>query len=153
MGYGLPAAIGIKANHPNKTVVCVTGDGSFQMNFHEIATALEQGMDIKILLLNNDTLSLVRQLQYFSSDKRYSGVDFTANPDFVRLVKAYPNTEAYAIYSMDDVDHVLEKALNNGKLTLIDCHVSNQELVYPVASPKVGLNAMQYLDDETISLN
>src|SRR5699024_1160710 len=105
---------------------------------------IENDLDIKIVLFNNQTLSLVKQLQYFHTDKRYSQIDFTANPDFVKLIKAYPNTEAYRIEKTEDVDEVLEKALNNGKLTLIECIVSNDELVYPVASPQVGIQEMSY---------
>lgn len=151
MGYGLPAAIGVKMNHRDKTVINIAGDGSFQMNFSEIATAIEQDLDIKILLFNNHSLSLVKQLQYFAADKRYSGVQFTANPDFVKLVKAYPNAEAYRVERMDQVDDILEKSLNNGKLTLIECIVSNEEIVYPVASPQKGLKEMSYIDDEKIN--
>lgn len=129
MGYGLPAAIGVKMNHRDKTVINIAGDGSFQMNLPEIATAIEQNLDIKILLFNNHSLSLVRQLQYFGINKRYSGVQFTSNPDFVKLVKAYPNTKAYRVERIDQVDEVLKRSLHNGKLTLIECMVSNEEIV------------------------
>lgn len=149
MGYGLSAAIGVAMNNDN-LVINVAGDGSFQMNFAEIATAVEQNLPIKVLLFNNHSLSLVKQLQYFATNKRYSGIDFVANPDFVKLVLAYPNTEAYRIESNDQIDEVLDKALHNNKFTLIECMVSNEELVYPVASPSKGIIEMTYLNDEVI---
>ncbi len=150
MGYGFPAAVGAQMMNPDRLVVNVAGDGSFQMNMAEIGTAIEQNLPIKLLLFNNTSLSLVRQLQYFGTNKRYSGIDFTSNPDFCKLVEAYPNTEAYRIESPDQIDEVFDKALNNGKFTLIECIVSNEERVYPVACPVNGLNKMNYLDDVEI---
>lgn len=150
MGYGLPAAIGVKENNKDALVINVAGDGSFQMNFQEIATALEHGLDIKILLFNNSSLSLVRQLQYFSQNKRYSGIQFTCNPDFCKLVQAYPDTATYRVETPEELDSILEEALTNGKLTLIECIVSNEERVYPVANPALGIGHMKYLDDEDI---
>lgn len=150
MGYGFPAAVGAQMMNPDRLVVNVAGDGSFQMNMAEIGTAIEQNLPIKLLLFNNTSLSLVRQLQYFGTNKRYSGIDFTSNPDFCKLVEAYPNTEAYRIESPDQIDEVFDKSLNNGKFTLIECIVSNEERVYPVACPVNGLNKMNYLDDVEI---
>ena len=150
MGYGLPAAIGAAMENPGKPVVNIAGDGSFQMNMGEIGTAVEQGLPIKLLLFNNRSLSLVRQLQYFGAGKRYSGIDFTCNPDFCKLVEAYPDTETYRIERPDQVEDVLKTALANDKFTLIECIVSNEERVYPVACPTNGLNKMNYLDDVEI---
>lgn len=150
MGYGFPAAIGASMMNPDRLVVNIAGDGSFQMNMAEIGTAIEQELPIKIILFNNKSLSLVRQLQYFATNRRYSGIDFTKNPDFCKLVLSYPGTEAYRIESPDQVDEVFDKALNNGKFTLIECIVSNEERVYPVACPVNGINKMNYLDDVEI---
>lgn len=150
MGYGFPASIGASMMNQDRLVVNVAGDGSFQMNMAEIGTAIEQGRPIKVLLFNNTSLSLVRQLQYFGTNKRYSGIDFFKNPDFCKLVLAYPDTEAYRIESPDQIDEVFDKALHNGKFTLIECMVSNEERVYPVACPVSGLNKMNYLDDVEI---
>jgi acetolactate synthase-1/2/3 large subunit len=148
MGYGLPAAVGAKFAKPESLVIAVTGDGSFQMNMAEIATATAHDLDIKILLFNNSYLSLVRQLQYFACDKRYSGVSLKGNPDFVKLVESYPNTEAYRITKVEEIDEVLNKALYNGKLTLIECVVSCEELVYPVVLQNKGLDEMiQYTEE------
>lgn len=147
MGYGLPAAIGIALENRDHTVINVTGDGSLQMNFAEIATAVEHDLPIKLLLFNNSSLNLVRQLQYFSTDKRYSGIDFTKNPDFCKIVEAYEDTETYRIYKNDQIDSVLDRALNNGKFTLIEIDADPEDLVYPVASPVEGIRTLSYLDE------
>ena len=89
MGFGLPAALGIGVNDKNKKIIVISGDGSFQMNFAELATASEQDLNLKIFLFNNSSLSLVKQLQYFSQNKRYSGIKFKKNPDFCKLATAY----------------------------------------------------------------
>ncbi len=142
MGYGVPAAVGAQMGAPDQLVVSVSGDGSFQMNFAEIATAVEQGAKIKMLLFNNSTLSLVRQLQHFQCDKRYNGITFTGNPDFVQLATAYPGVVGYRITKNEDVERVMEEALSNGKITLIECVVSNEEMVYPVVPSGCGLADM-----------
>lgn len=147
MGYGLPAAIGIALENRDHTVINVCGDGSLQMNFAEIATAVEHDLPIKLLLFNNSSLNLVRQLQYFSTEKRYSGIDFTKNPDFCKIVEAYEDTETFRIYKNDQIDSVLDRALNNGKFTLIEIDADPEDLVYPVASPVEGIRTLSYLDE------
>lgn len=149
MGFGLPAAVGVAKSNPDETVINIAGDGSIQMNFAEIATALEHDLPIKLVLFDNSSLNLVRQLQHFST-KRYSGVDFTCNPDFQKLVKSYPNTEVYEIKTVDEVDDIIKKALNNGKFTLIEIKTNTSEIVYPVASAKVGLKKLDYIDGKEI---
>ncbi|QQK08663.1 biosynthetic-type acetolactate synthase large subunit [Miniphocaeibacter halophilus] len=150
MGYGLPAAIGVAKANPDATVINICGDGSLQMNFAEIATALEQNLPIKLFLFNNSSLNLVRQLQYFGSNKRYSGIEFTCNPDFCKLVKSYPNTEAYRIDDISQIDDVINKALNNGKFTLVEVNTQTTEIVYPVASARLGVKKLDYFDGEEI---
>lgn len=152
MGYGLPAAVGAAVANPETMVINIAGDGSFQMNLTEIATALEQNLKIKIILFNNSSLSLVRQLQYFANDKRYNAIEFTSNPDFVKLVQAYPGTEAYRIEKPEEIDEILEKTLSNDKLTLVECIVSNEERVYPVASAAEGIGVITCHGDKVIRL-
>jgi acetolactate synthase-1/2/3 large subunit len=89
MGYGFPAAVGAQMAKPGAAVVCITGDGSFQMTMNELATAKEQGLPIKVLIFNNSCLGLVRQLQHFYCDGRQTAVEMTGNPDFVKLAGAY----------------------------------------------------------------
>jgi len=141
MGYGFPAAIGAQMADPKAKVVCITGDGSFQMNLNELATAKEQGLPIKILLFNNNCLGLVRQLQHFYCDKRQMAVDMTGNPDFVKLAEAY-GIPGYRISHSSEIDGVLEEALNNGKLSIIECMINHEEFVYPTVLAGKGLDEM-----------
>ncbi|WP_100065537.1 biosynthetic-type acetolactate synthase large subunit [Miniphocaeibacter massiliensis] len=150
MGYGLPASIGVAKANPDEIVINVCGDGSLQMNFAEIATALEQNLPIKVFLFNNSSLNLVRQLQYFSSNKRYSGIEFTCNPDFCKLVESYPNTEAYKINDISEIDEIIDKALNNNKFTLVEINTQTTEIVYPVASAKIGIKKLDYFGGKEI---
>ncbi|HHX50925.1 MAG TPA: biosynthetic-type acetolactate synthase large subunit [Clostridia bacterium] len=142
MGYGFPAAIGAQLAAPEATVIAVTGDGSFQMHMAELGTAVENNLPVKILLFNNQNLGMVRQLQHFYTDRRYTGVDFTGNPDFVHLAGAYRNAVGLRISEPGQVEEVLEEALGNGKLTLIECIISEKELVYPVVPNDKGLDEM-----------
>jgi len=142
MGYGLPAAVGAQLAAPDSLVVTVTGDGSFQMNMAELGTATEQKLPLKIILLNNSHLCLVKQLQYFNSGQRYSGVCFTGNPDFVKLATSYSGAVGLRIEKPEDVEPVLKEALSNGKLTLIDCRISDEDLVYPVVPNNGALDEM-----------
>ncbi len=141
MGYGLPAAVGAQMADPEALVCCVTGDGSFQMNLPEMATAMEQGLPIKIILMNNSALSLVKQLQHFQCGERYCSIDFTANPDFGMLARAY-GVEALKIETNEEIEPVLRQALENGKMTLVECMVSAREMVYPFVPGKKGLDEM-----------
>lgn len=142
MGYGVPAAVGAQMAAPQATVVAVTGDGCFQMNMAELGTAVENQLPLKILLFNNSYLGMVRQLQHFFVEERYSGVKFTGNPDFVHLAKSYRDACGYRITKPEEVEPVLREALDNGKLTLIECVISDEELVYPVVPNDKGLDQM-----------
>ncbi len=142
MGYGFPAAIGAQYGKRDNTVIAVTGDGSFQMHQAELATAMEQQLPVKILLFNNNTLGMVRQLQHFYCEKRFNAVDFTCNPDFIMLAKCY-GAEGYRITEKDQVKEVLREALDNGKLTIIECVVPPENLVYPFVLNNKGLDEME----------
>ena len=152
MGFGLPAALGIGVNDKNKKIIVISGDGSFQMNFAELATASEQDLNLKIFLFNNSSLSLVKQLQYFSQNKRYSGIKFKKNPDFCKLATAYPGVNAFKINSPKEIDKVLKEAFSTEGTVLVECVVSNEEKVYPVANSSKGIEEMIYLNDEIIKL-
>lgn len=141
MGYGFPAAVGAQMAKPGAAVVCITGDGSFQMTMNELATAKEQGLPIKVLIFNNSCLGLVRQLQHFYCDGRQTAVEMTGNPDFVKLAGAY-GIEGFRISHPSEIDGVLEEVLHNGKLSLVDCVINCEELVYPTVLAGKGLNEM-----------
>lgn len=141
MGYGFPAAIGAQLARPESLVVAITGDGSFQMNLPELGTASEQKLPIKVLIINNQMLGMVKQLQHFYNNRVYAGVEFGVVPDFIRLAEAY-GAAGYRITSRQDIVPVLTEALHNGKLTLIDCQISPDDMVYPIVLAGQGLNEM-----------
>ncbi|NLW07634.1 MAG: biosynthetic-type acetolactate synthase large subunit [Clostridia bacterium] len=134
MGYGLPAAIGAALARPDKQVWLVTGEGSLQMHMAELATAREQGLAIKILLFNNNCLGMVRQLQHDYYQGRYTAVKFSGNPDFVRLAECY-GAAALRISKPEEVVPALAEAMQNDRLTLIECLVSEEEMVNTMAPP------------------
>ncbi|NLT95084.1 MAG: biosynthetic-type acetolactate synthase large subunit [Clostridia bacterium] len=143
MGYGIPAAIGAQLAHPEKTVVVITGDGSFQMGMPELGTIAELNLPIKIIIFNNGTLGMVRQLQHHYCNKRYTGVFFKKTVDFMHLAKAY-GAEGYRIESADEVPKVFKEALENNKFTIIECPIAQEDLVLPIVLAGDGLEKMVF---------
>jgi len=131
MGYGIPAALGAQVAMPERLVVTVTGDGSFQMGMPELGTIAELGLPIKIVLFNNQTLGMVRQLQYDYCGGRYAGVYFKKTIDFMHLAKAY-GAESYRIEDEKEAAAIFKEAFSNKKLTLIECPIDRDELVRPI---------------------
>ncbi|MFZ5967371.1 MAG: biosynthetic-type acetolactate synthase large subunit [Bacillota bacterium] len=143
MGYGIPAALGVQIAKPDTLTVVITGDGSFQMGMSELGTIAELGLPIKILVFNNQILGMVRQLQYYYSNKRYSGVQFQKPVDFVTLGKAF-GAEGYRITNTADAPKILQEALSNNKFTIIECPISADDLVSPVVLAGKGLEEMTH---------
>jgi acetolactate synthase-1/2/3 large subunit len=141
MGYGIPAALGVQIAKPDHLVVAITGDGSFQMGMTEIGAIAELGLPIKILIFNNHALGMVRQLQHYYSNQRYTGVHFENKIDFVMLAKAF-GAEGYRIDNALEAPKILEEALNNGKFTIIECPVDAEDLVLPIVLAGQGLEEM-----------
>ncbi|HDQ46097.1 MAG TPA: biosynthetic-type acetolactate synthase large subunit [bacterium] len=143
MGYGFPAAIGAKLGNPDKTVVCVVGDGGFQMNVQELATAMKYGVPVKIVLLNNGFLGMVRQWQHLFFKKRYSQTILSdANPDFVRLAESY-GAIGYRVEKKDDVLPVLRKSLEvEDRPVLMEFIIEPESQVFPMVPAGAALNEM-----------
>lgn len=141
MGYGLPAAIGAQIAYPDKTVIDVAGDGSIQMNIQELMTAVANDLPIKILILNNKYLGMVRQWQEFFYEKNYSYTDMMAQPDFVKLAEAY-GAEGYRITSKEELSTILPQALSSKKAAIIDIMVEREENVYPMVPAGAALDDM-----------
>ena len=118
MGFGLPAAIGAAIANPKRPVVCITGDGSFQMSLHELATCKDYNLNIKILILNNGYLGMVRQLQQNKCDGRYSQTKIS-NPDFVTLAQSY-GIKSCEVHSSTDIENALNKAFSTDETYIID---------------------------------
>jgi len=130
MGFGLPAAIGAQAGNPNSDVVLFTGDGGFQMNIQELGTILQSGLPVKIVLLNNTYLGMVRQWQELFFDRRYS-FTYLANPDFQTLAKAYGIKSARIEKPQELKDAVKEMMEHNGPY-LLEAAMIDQENVFPM---------------------
>jgi len=145
MGYGLPAAIGAKIGCPDKTVICISGDGSFQMNLQELATAINNHLTIMVIIMNNSYLGMVRQWQEFFFNKRYSSTALTGNPDFVKLIEAYGGT-GIRVNKKQELSPALEKALSLNKFVLIDCIIPGEENVFPMVIPGSPIDQMIGVD-------
>jgi acetolactate synthase I/II/III large subunit len=142
MGYGFPAAIGAQLASPDKTVVAVVGDGGFQMTLCELATAFNLKLPIKILLINNNYLGMVRQWQSMFYENRLSGVDLVGNPDFVRLASAY-GCKGFRLKRSADVKKVLTAAMEyNDGPCIIDAEVAQQDDVFPMVPAGATLDHM-----------
>lgn len=145
MGYGLPAAIGAKIGCPDKTVICISGDGSFQMNLQELATAINNHLTIMVIIMNNNYLGMVRQWQELFFNKRYSSTALTGNPDFVKLIEAYGGT-GIRVNKKQELYPALEKALSLNKFVLIDCIIPGEENVFPMVCPGSPIDQMIGVD-------
>lgn len=130
MGFGLPAAIGAKFGAPGRTVVAVIGDGGFQMTLQELGTIMQFGVDVKILILNNQFLGMVRQWQQLFNEKRYSFVDITS-PDFVKLADAY-HIKGQKVTERVNLVAALEEMLNHPGSYLLEVMVSKEHNVFPM---------------------
>ena len=130
MGFGLPAAIGAKYGAPDRTVVAIIGDGGFQMTLQELGTIMQFGAEVKILILNNRFLGMVRQWQELFNDKRYSFVDITS-PDFVTLAKAY-HIEGNSISDRKDLKTALKTMLDHKGSYLLEVFTGKENNVFPM---------------------
>ncbi|MGA8180005.1 MAG: biosynthetic-type acetolactate synthase large subunit [Desulfobacterales bacterium] len=131
MGFGLPAAIGAQLARPDKLVVDVAGDGSIQMNIQEMTTAVQCGLPIKIVILNNGYLGMVRQWQQLFFNKCYAATCLDCAPDFVKLAEAY-GAEGLRATKPEEVETVLKKGLASKNPVIMDFRVDREECVYPM---------------------
>ena len=134
MGFGLPAAMGAAIGCPEKTVVCITGDGSIQMNAQEFATCAQEGIPVKVIICNNGYLGMVRQWQELFWEKRYSAVDLGQYPDFVKLAEAYGCTGVRLTQKGTLVDD-LKAAIATPGPVVVDVRVTREENTYPMIVP------------------
>ncbi len=139
MGYGFPAAIGARLAAPDKRVICITGDGSFQMNIQELATAVHNQLDMIIAVINNSYLGMVRQWQDIFYEKRYSYTSMQGSPDFVRVAEAY-GAKAFKATTNEEATAAIEEALKLKGPILIDFIVDPEENVYPMVAPNHSIS-------------
>jgi len=141
MGFGFPAAIGAKVGNPEKTVIDIAGDGSIQMNVQEFATAVANKIPVKIMVLNNGYLGMVRQWQEFFWNKRYSHTNIEGSVDFVKLVEAYGG-QGFRVKEKSEVETAIKEALAIDNLVLVDFWIDREENVYPMVPAGSAIDQM-----------
>ena len=142
MGFGMPAALGVKVAFPNETVACITGEASLVMCIQELSTALQYNLPIKIINLNNRYMGMVRQWQEFFYDKRYSHSYMEAIPDFVKLAESFGHTGMRIENAVDVRDALKEALARKDKLVLMDFITDQTENVYPMIAAGKGQHEM-----------
>lgn len=133
MGFGLGAAIGAKVGNPNKTVIHITGDGSFRMNCNELAVEEHYGVPVITFIFNNKTLGMVRQWQNLIYNKHFSQTTLTHGPDFVKLAEAY-GLGGKRVCNSEELETAIKEALKSGRGYVIDCAIDTDEMVRPMVS-------------------
>lgn len=133
MGYGLPAAIGAAVAYPDRHVVCITGDGSFQMNMQEIMTAVDLGLNVKVAIFKNGYLGMVRQWQQLFLGRRYSSVRISS-PDFVALAKSF-GAHGFRARTLDEAEQIIHQALHTDGLVVMEFDITEESNVYPIVPP------------------
>ena len=131
MGFGLPATIGAQVANPDKKVLAIVGDGGFQMTFQELMLIKEYNLPVKIFIINNSYLGMVRQWQELFNDRRYSSVDLSYNPDFIKIGEAY-GIKSIQLKTKKDLKKHLKKILESDEAVLVECIVEKEENVYPM---------------------
>ena len=134
MGYGLPAAIGAQIGRPSARVINISGDGSIMMNLQELATVARYKLPLRIVLLDNQALGLVRQWQELFFDRRYSEVDLSDNPDFVRVAESF-GIPAFSVKQSDDISPAIERIVNGQGPMLAHVEIDQEANVWPLVPP------------------
>ena len=149
MGYGIPAAIGAKAARPEATVVCVDGDGCFQMTNQELATSVLENLPIVVVIVNNGYLGMVRQWQDMFFDERFSEVHLTHHiPDYAKLAEAY-GAVGLTVDTEDELEGALEEAISCGRTAVVDARVDPREHCFPmIPAGAAALELVEYEEPE-----
>ncbi|WP_240374674.1 acetolactate synthase large subunit [Bacillus piscicola] len=142
MGFGFPSAIGAQFAEPEKQVVAVLGDAGFQMTAQEMSILQELNLPVKIILVNNAALGMVRQWQELFYDERYSNSLFPIQPDFIKMAEAY-NIKGWKVDDPKEMQTALKEALEYDGPVLMDCRVTKDENVYPMIAPGKGHHEME----------
>ncbi|RAT97194.1 biosynthetic-type acetolactate synthase large subunit [Brevibacillus sp. Leaf182] len=146
MGFGFPAAIGAQIAHPDRTVISVVGDGGFQMTNQELAIVSQYNIPVKVAIVNNQCLGMVRQWQELFYDNRYSQIDLTCSPDFVKLAEAY-GVKGLRASTPEEAEAVWAEALAHDGPVVVDFRVAQEENVYPMVASGNTLDQMELGDD------
>lgn len=143
MGFGLPAAIGAQVAYPERLVIDIAGDGSIQMNIQELGTAVESNLPVKIAIINNGFLGMVRQWQEIFYQKRYSHTELPKTPDFVKIAQAY-GAKGLRAQREEEVEAIIEEAFATDGVVVMDFIVAPEEGVYPMVKPGAPLDEMDF---------
>ncbi|MEK3991384.1 MULTISPECIES: acetolactate synthase large subunit [Robertmurraya] len=141
MGFGLPASIGAQLASPDSIVLSISGDGGFQMCTQELAVIREQNLPVKIIILNNSSLGMVRQWQEIFYESRFSHSKFSGQPDFVKLADAF-GIKGYVIEDVAQAETIFNEVLTNNEPVLLDIRIDPDENVYPMIAPGKGHHEM-----------
>jgi acetolactate synthase-1/2/3 large subunit len=147
MGFGFPAAIGAQMAHPDKTVISVSGDGGFQMNQQELAVVANHNLPIKIVIINNQCLGMVRQWQELFYEHRYSQIDLSVSVDFVKLADAY-GIKGLRASTEEEAERIWQEAMNTNGPVLVEFVVEPEENVYPMVAAGNTLDQMVLGDEK-----
>jgi acetolactate synthase-1/2/3 large subunit len=152
MGYGVPAAVGAKAARPDATVICVDGDGCFQMTCQELATAVLENLPIVVVIVNNGYLGMVQQWQNMFFDDRLSHVHLTHQvPDYAGLAEAY-GAAGFTVSTEEELEPALEAALSAGRTAVVDCRVDPREHCFPmIPAGAAALDLIEYTEDVEVT--
>lgn len=141
MGFGLPSALGAQIGRPEDTVVSIIGDGGFQMTMQELQTIKQYNLPVKVVIVNNEALGMVRQWQEKFYEERYSHSLLSENPDFIKLADGF-GIKGMRISREEEVSETLEEAFNHDGPVLIDARVEKLDLVFPMVAPGKGNHEM-----------
>jgi acetolactate synthase-1/2/3 large subunit len=152
MGYGIPAAVGAKAARPDATVVCVDGDGCFQMTQQELATAVLEDLPIVVVIVNNGYLGMVRQWQDMFFEERFSQIHLTQNvPDYAMLARAY-GALGFTAETEDELEEALTSALASGHTCVVDARVDPREHCFPmIPAGAAALDVLEYPAEDPVT--
>lgn len=150
MGYGLPAAMGVKVGCPDSTVWCIDGDGSFQMTIQELATIVQEKLAVKMAIMNNGYLGMVRQWQELFYERRYVATPLSG-PDFVKVAEAY-GIPALRVKMRSEVVPAIEQAMEEPGPFLIDFMIEPEENVYPMVPPGASLAEVMEAPKEVVKV-
>jgi len=145
MGYGFPASLGVKMGLPDRLVFDVAGDGSFQMNCQELATAVQNNIDVKVAIINNGYLGMVRQWQELFYNRRYSNTRLGYLPDFVKFAESY-NAKGIRVTKKSEVEDAIKEAVKHDGPVLIDFRVEEEENVFPMVPAGAPLTNILEVD-------
>jgi acetolactate synthase I/II/III large subunit len=153
MGFGVPAAVGAKAARPDATVVCIDGDGCFQMTQQELATAVHERLPIVVVIVNNGYLGMVRQWQDMFFEERFSQIELTHHlPDYAKLAEAY-GARGFTVERQEDLVEALAEALDCGETAVVDCRVDPREHCFPmIPAGAAALDLVEYPGDDELAV-